>query len=161
MQEIRKGLDAGVLREIFIGLENGLDVSGYANTEYNWQQMKEIRLGLEAGLDVSYYRSIQPMRCASDGFSWRRTRISSAIWKHRSSRRRRCSRIPKQLGDGTVDYRDVEWFEPVAKGQKLAFYHSAKQGENGTTIKGRVIPARRGRENINPRSEIPWISISK
>ena len=35
-----------------------------------------------------------------------------------------------------MDYRDVEWFEPVAKGQKLAFYHSAKQGENGTTIKG-------------------------
>lgn len=95
---------------------------------------------------ITAVRCIQPMRCASDGFSWRRTRISSAIWKHRSSRRRRCSRIPKQLGDGTVDYRDVEWFEPVAKGQKLAFYHSAKQGENGTTIKGRVIPARRGRE---------------
>ena len=64
MQEIRKGLDAGVLREIFIGLENGLDVPGYANTEYNWQQMKEIRLGLEAGLDVSYYRS--PMYTAHE-----------------------------------------------------------------------------------------------
>ena len=32
--------------EIRLGLEANLDVSLYANPEYNWEQMKELRLKL-------------------------------------------------------------------------------------------------------------------
>lgn len=54
--------------------------------------------------------------------------------------------IPKQLEDGSLDYREVEWFETVEKGQKLAVYHNSEKGTDGITITGRVIPAKRGRE---------------
>lgn len=33
--------------EIKMGLYEDMDVSIYANSQYNWMQMKEIRLGLE------------------------------------------------------------------------------------------------------------------
>lgn len=56
------------------------------------------------------------------------------------------ARTPKLLEHGNVDYRTVEWFETVEKGQKLACYHSATSGEKGITITGRAIPARKGKE---------------
>lgn len=56
------------------------------------------------------------------------------------------ARTPKTLEDGNVDFRSVEWFELVKKGQKLAYYHSATPGKNGMTVTGKVIPARKGRE---------------
>ena len=40
---------------IIIGLEQNLDVSIYAKTEYEWEQMEEIREGLENNLDISLY----------------------------------------------------------------------------------------------------------
>jgi hypothetical protein len=43
------------MKEIRLGLENNLDVSVYANPEFDKDQMKEIRLGLENKLDVSVY----------------------------------------------------------------------------------------------------------
>lgn len=43
------------LREIRKGLQEGLDVSIYADHEYNWHQMREIRRGLENRVDVSIY----------------------------------------------------------------------------------------------------------
>ena len=33
-------------QEIKLGIEQGLDVSLYANPEFNWLQMEQIRLGL-------------------------------------------------------------------------------------------------------------------
>ncbi|MGN0413203.1 MAG: DUF342 domain-containing protein [Lachnospiraceae bacterium] len=56
------------------------------------------------------------------------------------------ARTPKIMEDGSVDYRNVEWFEWVKKGQKLAYYHSSTPGEKGMTVTGREIPARKGRE---------------
>ncbi len=56
------------------------------------------------------------------------------------------ARTPKQLPGGDVDYHDVEWFETVKKGQNLAVYHAATDGEDGMTVLGEPIPARRGRE---------------
>ena len=56
------------------------------------------------------------------------------------------ARTPKTLADGNVDYRNVEWFEKVKKGQRLAFYHEATNGKNGMTVTGKEIPARKGRE---------------
>lgn len=50
------------LEEIYLGFESGINVSKYANSEFNFdcpsfngEQMKEIRLGLEAKVDVSKY----------------------------------------------------------------------------------------------------------
>ena len=56
------------------------------------------------------------------------------------------ARTPKTMADGNVDYRNVEWFEQVKKGQKLACYHGATTGKNGMAVTGREIPARKGRE---------------
>ena len=41
--------------EIIKGLENNLDISTYAKTEFNSQQMREIRWGLEAKINISVY----------------------------------------------------------------------------------------------------------
>ena len=41
--------------EIKVGLEQNLDVSLYAKTDYNEHQMKDILWGLQDGLDVSIY----------------------------------------------------------------------------------------------------------
>lgn len=60
--------------------------------------------------------------------------------------RTQVARTPKTLDDGNVDYRSVEWFESVKKGQKLAAYHHATAGKSGMTVTGREIPARRGKE---------------
>ncbi len=53
---------------------------------------------------------------------------------------------PKVLEDGSVDYQNIEWFEMVKEGQKLAFYHEAKEGTDGYDVSGTVIKARRGAE---------------
>lgn len=53
---------------------------------------------------------------------------------------------PKELEDGSVDYQDVEWFETVKKGQKLAYYHEAQEGTDGYTVNGDVIKAKKGKE---------------
>ena len=53
---------------------------------------------------------------------------------------------PKILEDGTADYRNVEWFETVKAGQKIAYYHKAEEGTDGFTVSGRVIQAQKGAE---------------
>ncbi len=55
-------------------------------------------------------------------------------------------RTPREMPDGTMDYGDVEWFEVVEKGQKLAVYHDAENGTGGITVTGKRVPAKRGRE---------------
>ena len=37
------------MEQIRLGLEQGLNVSSYAKTEYSWEQMKKIREKLENG----------------------------------------------------------------------------------------------------------------
>lgn len=56
------------------------------------------------------------------------------------------NRRPKILKDGSADYQNVEWFETVKEGQKLAYYHNAEEGTDGYTISGKSIPAQRGTE---------------
>lgn len=53
---------------------------------------------------------------------------------------------PKMLEDGSVDYHDIEWFEVVKEGQKLAYYHEALEGTDGYDVSGNVIKARKGIE---------------
>lgn len=42
-------------QELSLGKEEGLDVSAYANPDFNWLQMEQIRMGLKDKLDVSAY----------------------------------------------------------------------------------------------------------
>lgn len=53
---------------------------------------------------------------------------------------------PRVLEDGSVDYQNIEWFETVRQGQKLAYYHSAEEGIDGYTVSGACVKARKGVE---------------
>ena len=53
---------------------------------------------------------------------------------------------PRVLGDGSVDYQNIEWFETVTAGQKIAYYHEAEEGEDGYLVTGVPLIARRGSE---------------
>ncbi|MDU5914501.1 MAG: hypothetical protein E6Z25_00295 [Negativicoccus succinicivorans] len=55
LQELLKGFNVRQVCEIFFGLEQGVDVSIYANTKYNHEQMCQLRRGLINGVDVSVY----------------------------------------------------------------------------------------------------------
>ena len=46
---------ADQMQQIRLGLEDNVDVFWYAKKEFNWKQMSQIRLGLKANLDVSKY----------------------------------------------------------------------------------------------------------
>ena len=56
------------------------------------------------------------------------------------------SRQPKVLEDGSLDYKDIEWFEQVKRGQKLAIYHPAEEGPIGFNIFGTEFPTVKGKE---------------
>jgi uncharacterized protein (DUF342 family) len=56
------------------------------------------------------------------------------------------ARTHKILEDGSVDYRDVDWYETVKKDQKLALYHDATDGADGYTVTGSILQGKRGRE---------------
>lgn len=47
--------DSWQMKQITMGLDEGLDVSIYANPKYDAWQMSEIRIGIQRGLDVSVY----------------------------------------------------------------------------------------------------------
>lgn len=55
LQKLLKGFDIRQTCEILFGLEQGVDVSIYANTKYNHEQMCQLRRGLINGVDVSVY----------------------------------------------------------------------------------------------------------
>ncbi len=56
------------------------------------------------------------------------------------------NRQPKVLEDGSLDYKDIEWFEQAKRGQKLAVYHPAEPGPIGYNIFGTEFPAVKGKE---------------
>ncbi len=56
------------------------------------------------------------------------------------------NRQPKVLEDGSLDYKDIEWFEQVKRGQKLAIYHPAEEGPVGFNIFGTEFPTIKGKE---------------
>ncbi len=53
--------------------------------------------------------------------------------------------IPKIKGDGSVDYKNVDLFEPVEAGQKLAVFYPATSGSYGFTVKGKLITPAKGK----------------
>lgn len=54
--------------------------------------------------------------------------------------------IPHLLQDGSVDYRNVQFFEYIKAGETVAVYHCATAGTPGYTVMGRVLPAKHGME---------------
>ena len=53
---------------------------------------------------------------------------------------------PKINPDGSVDYLDMDIFEPVTKDQKIVEYHKATMGKMGFSVTGKLILPRRGKE---------------
>lgn len=47
---------------------------------------------------------------------------------------------PKELADGSVDYRNLNLFETAVEGQKLAVAHPAVPGKDGMTVFAKSIP---------------------
>lgn len=62
-------------------------------------------------------------------------------------------RIPAPLPDGGVDYVNVEAFEMVDEGEKIAVYHPAEKGITGKNIYGETIHAEDGIEKKPLRGE--------
>lgn len=58
-------------------------------------------------------------------------------------------RIPAPLPDGGVDYVNIEAFEMVDEGEKIAVYHPAERGHDGQNVFGEIIHANNGLEK-NP-----------
>ncbi len=55
-------------------------------------------------------------------------------------------RIPAPLPDGGVDYVNIEAFEMVDEGERIALYHQAEEGTTGTNVYGESIHAEGGVE---------------
>lgn len=62
-------------------------------------------------------------------------------------------RIPAPLPDGSVDYVNIEAFEMVEEGEKIAVYHPAEKGACGKNIYGETIHAEDGIEKKPLRGE--------
>lgn len=54
--------------------------------------------------------------------------------------------VPTLLPDGSVDYKNMKWFEIVKKDQIIAKYHKAEYGADGYRVTGETIPAVKGKE---------------
>ncbi len=53
---------------------------------------------------------------------------------------------PKLNEDGSVNYKDIEWYDAVKKGDKIAYYHKAEDGTDGYDVEGNVLKSVRGHE---------------
>ncbi len=62
-------------------------------------------------------------------------------------------RIPAPLPDGGVDYVNIEAFEMVEEGEKIAVYHPAEKGTSGKNIYGETIHAEDGIDKKPLRGE--------
>ena len=62
-------------------------------------------------------------------------------------------RIPAPLPDGGVDYVNIEAFEMVEEGEKIAVYHPAEKGIDGQNVFGEVLHANKGLEKKPLRGE--------
>ncbi len=61
---------------------------------------------------------------------------------------------PKELADGSVDYRNLNLFETASENQTLAIMHPAVKGKDGMTVFGKSIPCARVKNAPNlPRGK--------
>ncbi len=53
---------------------------------------------------------------------------------------------PKIRADGSVDHMDLRSYHMVKKGDHIAYYHAAEMGKSGSTVTGKFLPAKNGKE---------------
>ncbi len=53
---------------------------------------------------------------------------------------------PKIRADGSVDHMDLRDYHMVKKGDHIAYYHEAEMGKSGSTVTGKFLPAKNGKE---------------
>lgn len=63
------------------------------------------------------------------------------------------SKKPKIRPDGTVDYWSIKMVETVEEGQVIAIYHKAYPGTDGMNVKGKMVLAKRGRDQVPLRGK--------
>ena len=55
------------------------------------------------------------------------------------------NKVPTHREDGSVDYWSIHSVELVEEGQPIATYHGPVDGSNGMNVKGKLLPAKKGR----------------
>jgi len=60
---------------------------------------------------------------------------------------------PEILPDGSADYKSLKLFERVSEGDVVATVVPPEDGVDGTTVKGVIIPAQRGKEKKLPKGK--------
>lgn len=65
---------------------------------------------------------------------------------------------PQVLKDGRVDYRSIQTFTPVFKGEILAIKHPPGMGIPGTTVTGETIDPKRGKDILLPNGRNTEVS---
>lgn len=65
---------------------------------------------------------------------------------------------PRENGDGTVDFKNLEGMKNVKKGELLATKTPAKEGKDGSNILGKVLKAKRGKDKRLPQGKNTVIS---
>jgi hypothetical protein len=68
---------------------------------------------------------------------------------------------PREIGGGRVDYRTLDLFIPVTEGQLLVTRTSASEGVQGTSVKGRELKQKHGKEVNLPRGKNVDINAEK
>ncbi|MCL2226429.1 MAG: FapA family protein [Oscillospiraceae bacterium] len=68
---------------------------------------------------------------------------------------------PREIGGGRVDYRSLDLYEPVTEGQLLLSKEPATEGKPGTSVKGREIKQKPGKEAALPRGKNVTINNEK
>ncbi|MCL2126040.1 MAG: FapA family protein [Oscillospiraceae bacterium] len=68
---------------------------------------------------------------------------------------------PKEIDGGRVDYKSLDLFEPVSKDQVLVERVLATEGTPGTTVKGRPLKQKHGKDTTMPKGKNVNINAEK
>ena len=68
---------------------------------------------------------------------------------------------PKEIGGGRVDYRSLDLYEPVTEGQLLLTRTMATEGKPGSSVKGRELKQKPGKEVVFPRGKNVEVNAEK
>jgi uncharacterized protein (DUF342 family) len=71
------------------------------------------------------------------------------------------SYAPKESGQGRIDYKTLDQFEPVKEGQLLVTRHPATPGVLGRTVRGNELKPHSGKEAVLPRSKNALMNETK
>lgn len=117
---------------------------------YNIEDIIEFlkKNGIKQGIDIPAIQNIISKQlyymdvCIANG----RTAVSGTDGRYVLDFRTTMPVMPKELPDGTVDYLNMDLFEIVKRGQKIAHYIPATKGEFGFTVTGDLLIPKHGKE---------------